>query len=128
MSIVKVIKNQVLRTFVFALGSVCVILGLVGIFVPLLPSTPFVLLAAWCFVRSSEKAHAWIYNLGIFGKALNDWDRNRSIAPFPKVLAVSMIAVSVIIILLRVENPWVRNPVVLLLAGVSLFIVTRKSS
>jgi len=124
---VKLIKNQLLRTFVFTAGCTSVVLGFIGIFVPLLPTTPFILLAAWCFVRSSEKAHDWIYKHPAFGKALTDWEKNRSIAPATKALAIFTILLSVLLIWLKVRDEWIRNSVTLMLTGVSLFILTRKS-
>jgi uncharacterized membrane protein YbaN (DUF454 family) len=124
---VKLIKNQLLRTLVFVAGCTSVVVGVIGIFVPLLPTTPFILLAAWCFVRSSEKAHQWIYSHPAFGKALTDWEKNRSIAPGTKALAVSTILLSVVFIWVKVNNEWVKYSVTVFLAGVSLFILTRKS-
>jgi len=52
----------------FICGILSVILGTLGIFIPLLPTTPFLLLAAWCFLRSSKKAHDWLLNNKLYGK------------------------------------------------------------
>ncbi len=92
---------------------------------PVLPTTPFVLLAAWCFLKSSEKAHIWLYRQPIFGKALQDWEKNRSINRTSKVLAISMIALSVVFIWAKVDNTLIRYSVTLLLLLVSAFILTR---
>jgi len=87
--------------------------------------TPFVLLAAWCFLKSSEKAHAWLYRQPLFGKALQDWERNRSIPRSTKVIAITMIALSIVFIWVKVDGPQIRYSVTLLLLLVSAFILMR---
>lgn len=120
-----VAKNRVVRLCLFILGIFSVGLGILGVFLPVLPTTPFLLLAAWCFLKSSETAHGWIYRQPLFGKALKNWEKNRSIARPTKVLAVSMIVLSVVFIWLKVSNLWVKYSVVTLLVFVSFFISTR---
>ncbi|MBS1960853.1 MAG: DUF454 family protein [Bdellovibrionales bacterium] len=122
------IANPYLRTAVFSVGCVSLALGILGAFLPLLPTTPFVLLSAACFVRSSEKAHAWIRRQPLLGKALADWERNRAISPRTKIVAVALIAVSLVGIWARVDRLELKLAVSSLLVGVSAFIATRKSS
>jgi uncharacterized membrane protein YbaN (DUF454 family) len=119
------VKNRALRLCIFALGIVAVILGIIGAFLPLLPTTPFILLAAWCFLKSSARAHSWLYHHPIFGKALRDWQENRSIARSNKFIAVSMIALSLVFIWVKVSHPLVKYSVTVLLVSVSVFISTR---
>ncbi len=120
-----IIKNQLVKSLLFVLGVTAVALGIIGAFVPILPTTPFLLLAAWCFLNSSEKAHRWLYNQPFLGKALKDWDTYRSISRPTKVTAISMILISLIFIWLKVENIWIQTIVTLILTCVSLFITTR---
>ncbi len=122
------VKNKVLRTSIFIGGCMALLLGFIGIFVPLLPTTPFVLLAAWCFFRSSKKAHDWIYRHPLFGKPLTDWEKNRSISPTAKVLAVSTILLSILVIWQKVHIEWIRISVTAVMVCVSVFILTRKNS
>jgi uncharacterized membrane protein YbaN (DUF454 family) len=68
-----------IRRFVyFSVGAVSVAFGVIGIFVPLWPTTCFLLLAAWCFARSSARAERWLYENRVFGKYLMDY-RERGI-------------------------------------------------
>ncbi|MES2803596.1 MAG: YbaN family protein [Bdellovibrionota bacterium] len=121
-------KNPIVRTALFILGVSSVVLGFIGLFVPVLPTTPFVLLAAWCFFKSSSKAHQWLYKQPLLGTALKDWEQNKSIAKSTKVIAVSMILFSLFFLWEKVEVLWVAILVSVILVGVSLFIATRKSA
>ena len=120
------VQNPALRIFLLVLGGVSLLLGIVGAFLPIVPTTPFVILAAWCFVRSSEKAHAWLYRQPVFGPALRNWDRNRAIARPAKIWAISMILISLSMAWWRVENSTVVVVITIVLMSVSIFIATRK--
>jgi uncharacterized membrane protein YbaN (DUF454 family) len=75
-----------------ALGLVCVGLALIGIFLPLLPTVPFLLLASFFFARSSERLHSWILSHPTFGPMIDDWNRYGAIRPRAKRLATLSIA------------------------------------
>ncbi|REJ75619.1 MAG: DUF454 domain-containing protein [Acidobacteria bacterium] len=79
------------RVVFLSLGLIAVGLGFLGVFLPLLPTTPFLLLAAFLFSKSSERLHDWLLNHRIFGKFIRDWREHRAIAPRAKVLSVAMI-------------------------------------
>ncbi|UYL07468.1 YbaN family protein [Bdellovibrio sp. SKB1291214] len=100
-------------------------MGIIGVFLPILPTTPFVILSAWCFVRSSKKAHAWLYRQPLFGPALKNWDEKRAISRRAKLLAVSMILVSLTVMWLRIQNQNVLLVATAVLVSVSIFIATR---
>lgn len=68
-----------IRLLWFALGAAALALGLVGVAVPLLPTTPFLILAAFGFARSSPRLEAWLLDHPGFGPALRDWRRRRAI-------------------------------------------------
>lgn len=118
-------KNPIVRVGLLVLGVASVILGAIGIFLPVLPTTPFILLATWCFIRSSERAHDWLYRQPIFGEALRSWEANRAIARSNKIMAIAAILVSLFFIWLKVENDLMKYGVTLLLLSVSIFIATR---
>lgn len=71
------------------------LLGLLGVLLPGLPTTPFVLLAAGCFVRASPRAHAWLLSSPWAGPILRDWEQHRSIPRRAKYIAFVMMATSV---------------------------------
>lgn len=72
------------------------VLGFIGAFLPVLPTTPLMILALWGFSKGSETLHNWLYNHPKFGPALQDWDKYRVIPVKAKLTSVSMMLVSAI--------------------------------
>src|SRR5688572_19752060 len=80
----------------FVGGMGCLALGFVGAFLPVLPTTPFVLLAAYCFSRSSDRWHDWLRNSKRFGAVVRSWEDEGSVPQKAKLAAtVAMIVVAV---------------------------------
>lgn len=75
-----------------ALGCVALALGLIGILLPVLPTTPFILLAAFAFSRGSERLSDWLHSHARFGPMIANWRAGGAIAPRHKLVAVSMMA------------------------------------
>lgn len=73
-----------MRPLWLAAGIVSVGLGLAGVALPLLPTTPFMILAAACFARSSPRLHDWLWNHRLFGPTIRDWRQHRAIPPVAK--------------------------------------------
>jgi uncharacterized membrane protein YbaN (DUF454 family) len=65
--------RSVLEYFLLFLGWLCVALGVIGIFLPIMPTTPFLLVAAWCFARSSERFYHWLLNHKRLGPIVSAW-------------------------------------------------------
>lgn len=79
------------NTFLIALGLISLALGLIGMFLPLLPTTPFVLLAAYFFSKGSPKLHHWVISRPYFGPMILEWERHGIISIKAKILATTMI-------------------------------------
>ncbi len=101
-------------------GVLAVLLGVIGIFLPLLPTTPFILLAAACFARGSERMHRYLLNHRVFGQLLRDYEAGRGIPARAKVLALAMMWPSLCYAMWRVDALWLRA--LLLLTGVCVSI------
>ena len=97
----------------------------VGVVAPLIPTTPFVLLAAFAFMRSSKRLHAWIINHRLFGKLISDWHRHKAIGRPAKIAAIlSMVAVFVISVALQVPG-WILALQAVILGVVMWFVGSR---
>ena len=93
------------RLFWLVFGLVALLLATLGIVLPLIPTTPFVLLAAFAFMRSSERLYNWIVNHPVFGALISDWHRHKAIGRPAKIAAiVSMVAVFAVSLVLQVPG------------------------
>ena len=91
------------------LGFIALGVGVLGVFLPILPTTPFVLLAAACFVRSSERWHQWLLSNKTFGPMIHSWEQNRCIACRVKVIAIiSMLGVGGFSLFYAIESTAAR--------------------
>ncbi|MCT2539610.1 YbaN family protein [Sedimentimonas flavescens] len=106
-------------------GSISLGLGLLGVFLPLLPTVPFVLLAAFCFARSSERLHDWMLEHPKFGPAIADWrDRGAISARGKWAATISIVASLILAVVLGFPTKFLTIQTIAL-AGVTLFIWTR---
>lgn len=87
------------KIFWLITGISALALGTIGIFLPLLPTVPFYLLAAFSFSKSSEKLHNWLLDHKIFGPDIRNWNEKRVIRRRAKLMAVSAMAGSVVVTL-----------------------------
>ncbi len=106
-------------------GILCVCFGAMGVFLPLLPTVPFMLLATVCFARSSPQLHHWLINHAVFGPPIQNWQERGAISRRGKIAAtVSIVAVFLISIILQVG--WIIVLIqVVVLSAVLTFIWSR---
>lgn len=81
-------------------------LGIVGIFVPGLPTTPFVLLSAYAAARGSQRLHAWLLAHRLYGPMIRDWQASGAVTRQAKLWAIGMMAASAIIFFLTAPRWW----------------------
>lgn len=119
------LRSRLGRGLYAALGLGCVGLGFLGVFLPGLPTTPFILLAGFFFVRSSPRLHAWLEGSRLFGPFLRDWRRHRGIRLSVKLFAVAMVAsvVTLSVVVARLPD-WARFAI-LGLAAVGILVILR---
>lgn len=87
-------RERIVRAVWAALGVLCLLLGVIGIFLPVMPTAPFVLLAAACFARGSERFHHRLMSHPSLGPLVHDWQVHRSIPLRAKCLAIGMMWIS----------------------------------
>ncbi|MBU3823872.1 MAG: YbaN family protein [Candidatus Oceanisphaera merdipullorum] len=83
-----------MRILFALLGSLALLLGIIGVFLPVMPTTPFVLLAAFFFSKSSPRIHAWLVNHPWFGPLIQDWQTHRGVRAHIRRRALYMMAIS----------------------------------
>lgn len=110
-----------------ALGWLAVGLGFIGIFLPILPTTPFMLLAAWLFAKGSPRLHDWICNHPRFGTSIRQWNEHGVINRRAKSVAMVAFLVVITASLVMIENRWVVMIQLLVAIPVSCFILSRPS-
>ena len=116
------------RIGLVTVGLASLALGAIGIFVPLLPTTPLVLVAAFCFANSSERLHQWLLDHNVFGPLIDNWRRHGAISRNAKIMSVvSMVAILMISWLLEVAT-WIIAVQAVVLGCSAAFILTRPTS
>ena len=111
------------RYIYITLGTVCVGLGVLGIFLPLMPTTVFLLGAAFFYSRSSERFYAWLLDNRIFGEYIRNYREGRGMTVRHKTKAVLVLWVTIGISIWLVDSLAVRIILVLVGAGVSIFLL-----
>lgn len=109
-------------------GYFCIVLGIIGAFLPIIPTTPFLIMAAYLFSKSSPRLHLWLTSMPYFGNAIIEWERHGVIRPRVKITAVSLIILTFSFSLIFVDvAKWIKIILVIIAISTSIFIITRKS-
>ena len=97
------------KILLIVVGTICVILGVFGIFLPLLPTTPFLLLAACCYSRSSERFYHWLITNRWFGEYIRNYREGRGMLLKQKIIALSLLWITMSYsALFVVSNGWLQ--------------------
>ena len=92
------------RIILISLGWLCVGLGFVGVFVPGIPTTIFLIIALWAFTKSSEKLRHWLLNHKRFGPILNNWQEHKVVPRRAKILMVVLMSLAVVLFYYSLQN------------------------
>lgn len=98
--------KPIVKLLLLAAGTLCVMLGVIGIFVPVLPTTPFLLLAAACYARSCESCYAWLLEHRWFGRFIRNWHERRGITRRQKTAAVAFLWAGIALSVAFGTNLW----------------------
>jgi len=105
-------------------GTISTAIGILGIFVPILPTTPFLLLAAACYIRSSERFYRWLINNRLFGTYIRSYLEGRGMPLRTKIFTIFLLWIAIgISVCIGTQNLVVRIVLVLVAIGVTLHII-----
>ncbi|HBF88270.1 MAG TPA: DUF454 domain-containing protein [Bacteroidales bacterium] len=111
------------------LGIFSLFFGIIGLFLPLLPTTPFLLLSAFLFCRSSKKLHNWLHNNRIFGKYLKSYSEGRGISLKLKIFVLTLLYGTILYsVFFVVENSLIKILLIGIAVGVSVHIFAIKTN
>lgn len=112
--------------WLFLTGGVgCVVLGMIGVFLPGLPTTPFLLLACWCFARSSPRMEAALLRSRLFGPIIHDWRRQGGIRRPIRNYALAMVTIMISVTCLFFGLSWVAKALVVFLGCFGMLVIMR---
>lgn len=125
---INLMLKKTIKLLYLSAGLICTALGIIGAFVPVLPTTPFLLVALWAFSKSSPRLRNWLYNHARYGKTLREWFDHGVISTRVKIIAIAAMAVSIPTLYLLTESLLmvsIHAPVIILTA---VFILSRPST
>jgi uncharacterized membrane protein YbaN (DUF454 family) len=119
------VKNDILRWILICCGWLAIVGGVVGIFLPLMPTVPLLLLAAACFARSSVRFHTWLIEHDQLGPLIRDYLQSGGIPLRVKSLAIGMVWVSFpVSAFLFVQVVWLKIVLLAIAAGVTFYLLS----
>jgi uncharacterized protein len=120
--------NRLLKPVLIVAGTLCVALGVLGIFLPLLPTTPFLLLAAACYARSSPRLLHWLNHNRWFGEHIRNYREGRGIPLREKILAIAAIWITIgLTVIFFVTQPWVKALLIVIALAVTVHLLRIKT-
>ena len=120
-------QHRLVRWFFIALGSLLVGIGVLGVFLPLLPATVFFLMAAACYGKSSPAAYRWLTTNRYFGKHLKHYREERGATLRMKAVSIASLWVGIGLTVYLADNPWVRIGLVVVALAVTTHLLRLKT-
>ncbi len=120
--IIENIKKYVL----IIIGTVSLILGIVGAFVPVLPTTPLILLASFCYFRSSKRLYEWLTNHKVFGKYIRDYVIYKAVKKSAKITAITLLWFSLGLTIYLMHNIYIKFLLFVIGSAVTIHLIRLK--
>lgn len=116
-----------MKILLIAIGCISVVLAILGVFLPLLPTTPFLLLASACFLRSSDRMHRWLRHHPIFGEYLRNFEDKRALPLRAKILSLVLLWPSMTYSIYLVKPLLLKGMLLAIAVGVTVMILRMKT-
>lgn len=120
-------KQAIKRILLIIFGSLSLVLGMIGIVLPILPTTPFLILAAFCFLRSSNRLYNWLIGHKVFGRYIYNYMTYQAVMKRTKIVAMVLLWASLLISIMVVDNLHIRLMLLVVGMAVSIHIATLKT-
>lgn len=120
--------HKLRKPFFIVAGAICVGLAFLGILIPVLPTTPFLLLAAFLFAHSSQQALHWLENNRLFGAYIRNYRQGRGMKLLDKIISLAFLWIAIgVSVTFAVENTWIRILLLIIALGVTVHLVRLKT-
>ena len=116
------------RLFLISLGWICVSLAFVGVFVPGIPPTIFLIIALWAFTKTSKKLRYWLLHHKRFGPILSNWQEHKVVPLRAKILMVTFMILSVILFHYSLQNLYLTTGLIVILGFVARYVISLPST
>ena len=123
----KLMERSAKKYLLILAGSISLVLGIIGIVIPVLPTTPFLLLAAYCYIRSSKRLYDWMLNNRVFGTYIYNYITYRAIKRSVKVVTLIILWGTLTVSIVLVSNVYLRIFLVAVGVGVSIHVLSLKT-
>lgn len=122
------LTNKFTKWILIIAGIFFLVLGIIGIFLPILPTTPFLLLAAACFARSSKRFYNWLINNKWIGAYIKNYREGKGVPLKIKIFTISLLWFTILFsVFLIIYNLWVKTVLIIIAIGVTIHILTIKT-
>ena len=116
------------RLVLISLGWICVSLAFVGVFVPGIPTTIFLIIALWAFTKTSKKLRYWLLHHKRFGPILSNWQEHKVVPRKAKILMVTFMILSVILFHYSLQNLYLTAGLIVILGFVARYVISLPST
>jgi len=124
----KLTDSRFKKTALVFIGTLSVSLGIIGVFIPILPTTPFLLLAAACYIRSSKRLYTWLITNKYFGKFIINYREQKGIPLSIKISVLTLLWLTISLsAIYATENIWIRFFLLVIAISVSIHVLSLKT-
>ncbi len=117
-------KHRIMNGLFVIAGTIFLGLGAIGIFLPVLPTTPFLLLSAACYLRGSERMHRWLLNNRWFGSYISNYREGKGISAKGKIFSISTLWIAISFSIYLIQTAHIQVLLLIIAIAVSMHLIT----